>query len=237
MVVEACAGAGHEQRRRRTGDQAVPVAHVGTQLRACCGVQRERPGDVVFGGADLQQAAGQVDVLVIEAVCLTGPHPGDGEQPEECLPGQRPQAGSEPAGRGDQGGCLFFGITVPAHPAVAAERQDARRGDLVCRIEGVQVAGEQPYRLQAPDLPLGPCAVRRVRRPVHCRLGRDQLPSGGIHGCREAHQDAALGGELVSQRPPHRQVLLRGLPQAAHRDAPAGQGRASGRSAVVLMLV
>ena len=111
-------------------------------------------------------------------------------------------------------------------------RQHVRRRDLGGRVQGLQVSGEDPHHHQ-PAAPVDlVAAARGVDRPRQREVGRDVVGVVGLAVGDEPHQRPTLGGQLESQRPPHRQIRLGRGAQLVHDRAPIGHGRANTRSAL-----
>jgi hypothetical protein len=121
-------------------------------------VQRDGPGRAVLGAAHDQQALLEVNITVIEADHLAHPHAADGEQTNNRFHGRSLQWRAEPSGGSHQRYELVLGVQKRRRSAPTRGDQ-TRRGHLVCRVDGVEVAGESAEDTQ----PLGAPAGVRVR--------------------------------------------------------------------------
>ena len=132
----------------------------------------------------------------------------------------------------DQRGDLARRIQVRRDPALVV-RQRVLGRDLAVGVEGLVVAGEDPHAHQPPrQVAVVGAATAGRRRPLQRQVAGDPVAAAGLAVVDERHQLPALGGQLEPQGPPHRQIVLGGLPQPGHdHTAAVGHGRASGRSA------
>ena len=174
----------------------------------------------------------EIDMVVVESARLGLAHPGDREQPDQRLPGRRPQRRGQPGGGVDERGDLAGRIQVRRDPALVV-RQRVLGRDLAVGVEGLVVAGEDPHAHQPPrQVAVVGAATAGRRRPLQRQVAGDPVAAAGLAVVDERHQLPALGGQLEPQGPPHRQIVLGGPPQPGHdHTAAVGHGRASGRSA------
>ena len=113
------------RRTRASGLGKAPVTQAGivAQRRGGRRVQRHLALLAVLGGADVQHAVVEVDIVAVERQGLAGPQAGCRQQTDQRLVTQRAQRGREPAGGGHQRLDLRRGVNVWRHPRTMRGQQ------------------------------------------------------------------------------------------------------------------
>ena len=150
-------------------------------------VQRNLSGLAELGLSDPQHAAGQVDVVAVQAQRLADAQPGHRQQPDQGLEGGRPQRRAELAGRGHQRGDVGIGIQV-GHGPVRSGWEQAWRWHLVTGVDGVQVPGEGAHHREPVTPPLR-AAVEGQARPGQRRVGGDRVGAVGVQIADEVGEE------------------------------------------------
>jgi hypothetical protein len=230
-VQAGAAGADEETRRAAVRAPPVTVLPIVPQRRHGRRMQEQPPRLAELRIQNNQRRGIEVDVIVVEAAGFALAHAGDGEQSDQRLPGRRPQRWAQPTGGVDERADLAGRIQMRRDPAPMV-RQRVLGRDLAVGVQGLVVAGEDPYRHQPPrQIAVVAAAAASRCRPLQRQLAGDPVAADRLAVVDERHQLRCLGGQLEPQRPPHRQIVLGGASQLGHHRAPIGQGRASGRSA------